>query len=260
MQTNKGFIAYDWFKLIVAILLGLALLILWTSLPVSKPTTEVPAAETEEVTVVKSTPTAEPVVEETAEADETPVEVELPSFPEPSAGLEYDAANGGLVDADGNLVYTLNDDGSGFTPVIPDDLQSLKLEGEWTLLDENGNPAYQWDAESHSWVAVPQEEVAAEAVNTNIVECAGAADARLTGGQQAEALRNVNFRSSPGVGDNWAGSLFSGDQVKVMGETACTPYGNGAYLWWQVERADGKTGWVAEAKANSPSYFLAPVE
>lgn len=265
MQKKTGFIAYDWFKLIVAIFLGLALLILWTSLPVSKPTAEAPAAEMEEVPAVEATPTAEPVVVETAEADETPAEVELPPFPEPSAALEYDAANGGLVDAAGNLVYTLNADGSGWTPVIPEELADMQLDGEWELLDSDGNPAYTWDAASGSWVALEQAEEPvveeeAPAATTHIVDCPGAAEPRLVGGQPAEVVRDVNFRSSPGVGDNWSGGFAAGDQVSVMGETVCTPYGNGAYLWWEVERADGTLGWIAEAAANSPKYFLAPVE
>ena len=266
MQKKTGFIAYDWVKLIVAILLVLAIFLLWQAPSQSAAPT---AVETEEVVDVEPSPTAEPVVAETEEAAEedettadTPAEVELPSFPEASADLEYDAAQGGLVDADGNLVYLLNEDGSGWTPFIPADKADLTLDGEWELLDADGNPAYTWDAETNGWVAVPQEDPAEEeqAATTNIVDCPGAADARLEGGQQAEALRDVNLRSSPGVGDNWIGSLFAGDQVKVMGETDCTPHGNGAYLWWQIERPDGKTGWVAEAKANSPSYFLASVE
>jgi len=158
----------------------------------------------------------------------------------------------------------MNEDGRGWTPVIPAEMADMQLDGEWTLLDADGNPAYTWDAESQSWVAVEQEEVLAEeeqaSATTNIVDCPGSAEPRLEGGTNAEVLRDVNFRSSPGVGGNWIGGFAAGDQVSVMGETSCTPYGNGAYLWWQVERADGTSGWIAEAAANSPKYFLGPIE
>ena len=118
-----------------------------------------------------------------------------------------------------------------------------------------------WDAEARGWIAVPKEEPAQEEqVSTHIVDCPGAAEPRLEGGKQAEVLRNVNFRSSPGLGDNWIGGFLAGDQVSVMGETACTPFGNGAYLWWEVERADGTVGWVAESPVNSPNYFLGLIE
>jgi hypothetical protein len=261
MQKKTGFMAYDWFKLIVAIILLLAIIILATSLPKKAPPPPpppTPAAPEE------APPTEVPATEETTDetAGETNAEVELPPLPEPNAGLEYDADKGGLLNADGDLVYTLNEDGSGWTPVIPAEMASMQLDGEWTLLDADGTPAYIWDAETQTWLAVEQEETPAETapVNTNIVDCPGAADPRLSGGKNAEVLRDVNFRSSPSVGENWIGGFAVGDQVAVMGETSCTPYGNGAYLWWQVERADGTQGWIAEAAANSPNYFLAPVE
>lgn len=262
MQKKTGFITYDWFKLIVALLLLVAIIILWITLPASKPATEVPVVETEEV--VDAEPSAEPVdepteepaaVEETEEENASPADVELPPLPEPSADLEYDAANGGLVNADGELIYLLNEDGSGWTPFIPDDLQHLKLNDNWDLVDEHGTPIHNWNPRTMSWITLSGPDTL-----TNIVDCPGAAEPRLVGGQQAEALRNVNFRSSPGVADNWIGSFVAGDQVMIMGTTECTPYGNGAYLWWLVERTDGLVGWVAEAKANSPSYFLVPVE
>jgi hypothetical protein len=267
MQKKKGFIGYDWFKLIVAILLGLAVFFLWQTntcceeMPMAEPMSEevVPTAAMEESAEADmDNATSEEMEDTDANAD-----IELPPFPEPSADLKYDAANGGLVDTDGNLVYLLSEDGSGWTPFIPADKADLTLEGEWTLLNDDGNIAYTWDTETRDWVAVPQEaEPVAEepAATTNIVDCPGAAEARLAGGQPAEVVRDVNFRASPGVADNWIGGFTIGDQVSVMGETACTPYGNGAYLWWQVERVDGKTGWIAEAAANSPNYFLAPVE
>ncbi len=271
MQKKTGFLPYDWFKLFIAILLGLALFLFSRNQPQNPPPPPPPAVE-EEAPVPQPTPTkAAEETETTAEEESgTPAKVSLPPFPEASAALEYDTAKGGLIAADGTLVYTLNADGNGWTPLIPDELNDLKLAGEWQLLDADGNPAYEWDAASQSWVAVPQAEISAEAeseptaetpaATTNIVDCPGAAEPRLTGGQQANIMRDVNFRSSPGVADNWIGGFTTGEQVKVIGETACTPYGNGAYLWWQVERADGKVGWIAEAMANSPSYFLAPVE
>lgn len=275
MQKKTGFIPYDWVKLIVALLLIIAIFLVPQS---STAQTDLPAAErapTEETVAAEPEPTQAPTAvaeseetqvpaEDDADETEASVEVELPPLPEASAALEYDAAKGGLVNADGKLVYVMNEDGSGWTPVIPAEMASMQLDAEWTLLDADGNPAYEWDAESQSWVAVEQDEVPVEeeqtSATTNIVDCPGSAEPRLEGGKNAEVLRDVNFRSSPGVGDNWIGGFSVGDQVSVMGDTACTPYGNGSYLWWQVERADGKTGWIAEAPVNTPNYFLEPVE
>jgi len=266
MQKKTGLMAYDWFKLIVAIVLLLAIIILSVSLPKKDaPPPPPPPPAVEEAAPVEPEPTAVPMEEEAADETETaaesPAEVELPPLPEPNAGLEYDAAKGGLINANGELIYILNEDGSGWTPVIPAEMASLQIEGEWTLLDADGNPAYTWDAESQSWVeVVPEEAPTDEQANTNIVDCPGSAEPRLEGGKKAEVLRNVNFRSSPGLGENWLGGFSAGDEISVMGETSCTPYGNGAYLWWQVERADGVIGWVAESPVNNPNYFLGPIQ
>ena len=154
MQKKQGFIAYDWFKLIIAILLVVTIFILWVRLSASTSATEIPAAETEEIVATKPDlePTEEPeVVEETETVEEETAslaEMELPPLPEPNTGLEYDAAKGWPITADGELIYPLNEDGSGWTPVIPDDLKTLIREGEWTLLGADGLSANTWVAES----------------------------------------------------------------------------------------------------------------
>lgn len=300
-MEKKAFIPYDGFKLIVAALLLLAIIIL----PASKTTAPQSAVEViatmETVATIEPMETTEVVATEAGTAETlvdvelpplpeasadltydvakdglintdgelvyqlsadgtswTPIEIALPTFPEASADLTYDVAKGGLINADGELIYQLSADGISWTPNIPAEMADLQLDGEWSLLDTDGNPAYKWDAESQSWVA-PQEQQTNS--STNIVDCPGASEPRLQGGQQAEVLRNVNFRSSPALGENnWIGGFSVGDKLSVKGETSCIPYGDGAYLWWQVERADGTLGWVAEAAANSLSYFLGPVK
>ncbi|MBT3338861.1 MAG: hypothetical protein HN855_15675 [Anaerolineae bacterium] len=260
MQKKQGFIGYDWFKLIVAILLLIAIFFLWqSSVCCGAPEPDMPVVvEMEEVVAAEPEPTVAPAAEETL-VDEAPAEVELPPFPEPNAGLEYDAAKGGLVNADGELVYRLNENGGGWTPVIPDEMAAMPLEGEWTLLSEDGNPAYTWDAESQSWVAVLAEETAAEAPAA-VAECTTAAPSRLVVGEKAEVLRNVNFRAWPGISNNWLKTSTIGTQLKVTGEAVCVPHGDGAYLWWQLEREDGTLGWSAEATNSGQHYFLGPVE
>lgn len=279
MEAKRGFISYDSFKLIVAIVLLLAVVALGLTLPkgeVAAPaappaeTAEVAAAETEVVPVSTDAPEPtqqpEPVEPETPAEDMQPTpEVELPPLPEPSAGLAYDSESGFVLDADGNQLYQLNEAGNGWVPVIPGDMTDLQLssEGEydWVLFDDSYAAKYYWDVESHAWLAVPQEEVAAEEPAPTeeavvIAECSQASPPRLVPGGQAEVLTNVNFRSSPGIGNNWVATMLPGEQVNVLGDTFC----DGTYLWWQLERENGATGWTAEAPASGTNYFLAPVE
>ncbi|MBT3391800.1 MAG: hypothetical protein HN413_15485 [Chloroflexi bacterium] len=277
MKAKRGFIPYDGFKLFVAIVLLLMVIALGLTLPkgeVAAPaappaeTAEVAAAETEVVPVPTEDPepTAEPVETEAPAEDVQPTpEVELPPLPEPSEGLAYDSESGFILDADGNQLYQLNEAGSGWVPVIPDGMADMQLssEGEydWVLFDDSYAAQYYWDAETHGWVAVPQEEaVAEEAAPTEeavvIAECSQASPPRLAPGGQAEVLTNVNFRSSPGIGNNWVATLLPGEKLNVVGETFC----DGTYLWWQLERENSDIGWTAEAPAAGTNYFLAPVE
>ena len=258
MNKKSGFIPYDGFKLVVAIILLIIIFGLWMTSTNGKGAPPPPMVE-ENAEIAEASPTqAPPPTPQPTEAVEE--EVKLPPFPEPSDGLSYDVESGFVVDADGNPLYQLSEDGTGWIPIVPDEMQSMELsaEGEeWILSDDEGKK-YAWDAATHSWVEVPQEEVAEEAAST--VECEGAAPSQLISGGEAEVLSNVNFRSSPGVGDNWIATLQSGSRLKVLGETACIPYGSGAYLWWLLEREDGSTGWTAEAPITSANYFIQPVE
>ncbi|MBT3313094.1 MAG: SH3 domain-containing protein [Anaerolineae bacterium] len=260
MNANRRFIPYDGFKLLIAIILLLIIIGLWMTSTDGRGA-PVPMADSEnmEETVAEPQPTQEPIP--------TPQpEVELPPFPEPSEGLSYDEESGFIVNAEGKALYQLNEDGTGWVPVIPDEMKSMQISSEdgfsWSLGDADG-AKYTWDAASHSWVEVPQEEIAEEPAQeetATVTACEGASPPQLSSGGEAEVLSNVNFRSSPGIGDNWIATLQTGSRLKVLGETACLPHGSGAYLWWQLEREDGTIGWTAEAPLSGTSYFIQPVE
>ncbi len=284
MNKKRGFIAYDVFKLIISALLLFLIMILWVSF--SKKTSPEDAApalsenqQEETTTAAANEDTAAaaqslPTPQTEAEAELAP---NLPAFPEPNEGWSFDSAKGVLLNAAGTPLYRLNEDGNGWTPLVPADLQSLKLSaegGKWTLGDDSG-AKYAWDAATHSWQEIPQEQAAEdaaqdeteqdEAAQDEVAEassgdCAGVAPPRLVAGEKAEVLANVNFRSSPGIADNWVTTLYSGTRLKVLGESVCLPYGRGAYRWWKLEQEDGTIGWMAEAPISGTNYFLAPAQ
>jgi len=76
----------------------------------------------------------------------------------------------------------------------------------------------------------------------------------------ATILRRLNFRSSPGIQDNWLRTNVPGTRVEVIGGPECLPYVAGAYVWWQIKLPDGNVGWSAEGSAYGTSYFMEPVE
>jgi len=76
---------------------------------------------------------------------------------------------------------------------------------------------------------------------------------------RATILRRLNFRSSPGIRNNWILTNIPGTQVEVIGGPECTRYQNGgAYLWWQIRLPNGMEGWSAEASAFGGFYFMEP--
>jgi hypothetical protein len=90
--------------------------------------------------------------------------------------------------------------------------------------------------------------------------CAAVSRSQIQVGLQAIIQRRLNFRSSPGIQNNWILTNLPGTQVEVIGGPECTRYKNGgAYLWWQIKLPDGQIGWSAEASAFGAFYFMEPV-
>jgi len=81
---------------------------------------------------------------------------------------------------------------------------------------------------------------------------------RLQNGMNATILRRLNFRSSPGIRDNWLRTNLPGTNVQVIGGPQCVPHFTGAYVWWQIKLPDGQTGWSAEGSQFGSFYFMEP--
>ncbi len=123
---------------------------------------------------------------------------------------------------------------------------------------------------THTFTALPQvtETPVPETLPTPIVEipadtktCESISHSQLQVGMQAAVVQTVNFRSSPGIFNNWIKTNLPNTQVEIVGGPSCTRYENGgAYLWWQVKLPDGRIGWSAEASAFGKFYFMEPVK
>jgi hypothetical protein len=94
---------------------------------------------------------------------------------------------------------------------------------------------------------------------STIAACdAAASRARLQPGMHATIVRRLNFRSSPGIRDNWLRTNIPGTQVEIVGGPECIPHNTGAYLWWQIKLPDGEIGWSAEGSLHGAFYFMEP--
>lgn len=83
---------------------------------------------------------------------------------------------------------------------------------------------------------------------------------RLQTGMNATILRRLNFRSSPGIRNNWLLTNRPGTRVEVVGGPECLPHHAGAYVWWQIRLPDGEIGWSAEGSIHGTFYFMEPAK
>lgn len=110
------------------------------------------------------------------------------------------------------------------------------------------------ESPSPETIPSPSAEILEE---TNV--CEAVTRSQLQIGMRATIVRYLNFRSSPGVSNNWILTNVPGTQVEIVGGPACTQYqAGGSYLWWQIKLPHGLVGWSAEASASSAFYFMEP--
>ncbi len=94
---------------------------------------------------------------------------------------------------------------------------------------------------------------------SNTTACEAATSrSHLQVGRNATIVRRLNFRSSPGIQNNWLLTNTPGTKVEVIGGPVCLSYSMGAYVWWEIKLPDGRTGWSAEASQRGSFYFMEP--
>lgn len=115
-------------------------------------------------------------------------------------------------------------------------------------------------------VPLPTESPVPETLPAPIIEipsdqnvCEAVSRSQLQVGMKATIVRRLNFRSSPGIFNNWILTNDPNTEVEIIGGPSCTRYQNGgAYLWWQIQLPNGQIGWSAEASAFGAFYFMEP--
>ena len=88
--------------------------------------------------------------------------------------------------------------------------------------------------------------------------CSLALQSRLEVGMTVTVKTNLNFRVSPGLDQKIQLVNIPGNRLEIIGGPICIPHLDGAYMWWQVQRMDGKIGWSAEGSLTRIYYFLEP--
>lgn len=102
-------------------------------------------------------------------------------------------------------------------------------------------------------------ETAPVAADQHQVDCPLALATRLKVGERAVVVTNLNMRTEAGITKKLIRTNPAGTELTIIGGPVCEAYEAGAYLWWQVQRADEENGWSAEGSLTDQFYFLEPV-
>jgi hypothetical protein len=236
MNANRRWIPYDTFKLIVTLVLLALLLVLLLRRPAGPPVVGQAGQETAAAT------TQAPAEGQPPTATPTPLPPPATLAPTASPTLPPPTAS----------------------PTLP--LPTATLEAEVTPTGTPETEAAAAPTATPHAEATPTETPPAEATLTPTPEPqAGAADcplaqpSRLAVGNQAVVRARLNLRSEAGMDKTIIRVSPPGTQVEVISGPMCIPYQGGAYLWWNLETADGVTGWSAEASLTDRFYFLEPL-
>ena len=236
------------------------------------------------------------VIAQPAERPVQVAETNLPEFPPANFEWEYDPTTHELMNPQGVQLYRLGPDGTFWQPVIPASV-SLQLpggyrrrqnnQGGWQIFDSSGAIVASWNAVEFRWVMglirtatplrptatpelsatptlrptlTPRPTLTGTATATATQSCNTPVETRLTAGQPARVVINLNLHTIPEMTDNVFGASPALAIVDVLQGPLCVPYQDGAYWWWEIRNEKGVTGWSVEATLSGEEYFLAPLE
>lgn len=233
MDTQRRWIGYDTFKLIVALVLLILLLALLLQKPAAAPVASV--GEDSQVLEVAATQTPLPLVDTLA----PPTSIPLLASPTPTVAAP---------------TATLPPPTATPTAVPPTATPEAVTQPTPTPAPETA-PQPTPTPET----AVQPTPTEAPQAPDGSVDCPLAQPARLAAGQQALVITNLNLRGEAGMDKAVIRVSLPNSKVDVIGGPICIPYQDGAYLWRNIRLADGTVGWSAEASLSSDFYFLQPI-
>lgn len=244
MDTQRRWIGYDTFKLIVALILLLLLvfLLLQPPAPLATGANEGNPVGTGAATQTQPAPTEAAPLQAADQATATqPAEPSItPTTVLPTTTLPP-------VPTATQVPPTATPEPTAI-PATPTPDSSAQTAATETP------PVEATATETAAPTATPQPQAAAGSPG----DCPLAQPSRLATGQQAVVVANLNLREAAGMDKRILRVSLPNARVEIVGGPICIPHQNGAYLWWNVKTADGTTGWSAEAALSKNFYFLQP--
>ena len=252
MDNLRRWISYDTFKLIVSLLLLLLILFLAMRNPAASPTasagesTQVGAINPTQTPVAATNTLALPTSTAPAQDASSPTAVPPTATQRASATLPA-AATASATTTLPSATATL-----AATATLPPEPSPTA-----TIITPTETPAS--PAQPEPTATSPAAPTATSQPPSTASDCPLAQPSRLAVGNQARVLTNLNLRQDAGMDKPIIQVWVPNTNVEVIGGPVCIPYQNGAYQWWNLQSADGITGWSAEGSLSSNLYFLEPV-
>lgn len=230
MENNRRWIPYDWFKLVVLLILLIVFIVLLLNQPIR---TEAGAAPGP-AAVATSLPAAEATV---------PAATSLPVVAATIPAVVTTAlptASSPATEAPTIVAPTQ-------TPTV------APTEAPAAVLEPTAVPTTAPTA-----TTAPQAAQPAPTAQASTGDCAKAIPARVVVGEKAKVLVNLYVRSQPGMDQPVLRTNAPGSQVDITGGPVCLSYSGGVYRWWNVKDVAG-AGWSAEGSLTGKNYFLEPL-
>lgn len=234
MDTQRRWIGYDTFKLIVTLLLLALLLILYLQRPSVNPSTG-----TGEVNPVAA-----------GGAAQQPASAQQPVAPTDTTVPPTTAPTNTTAPTDTPVKPTA-------TPTMPPPTPTATAAAAAAAAPTTAPAETATPAPTEASAAAPTATAQAQSASTS-TDCPLAAPSHLAVGKQAVVITNLNMRESAGMDKTIRLVSQPSSKLTVIGGPTCVPYQDGAYLWWEVKTQDGATGWSAEASLSKTFYFLQP--
>ena len=252
MDTSARAPGYDLFKLVIALMLLLIFICLVFWIPANIPQAETPTPTGPPVSptmtrlVTSTVPPPTPPHTETSTSNKaTMTAPSLPSSTQTSTSSESTSTALPISSPTGTSTANLLTATAVFFPSP-------------TGTDSPTPSSTSIPTATESPIPAPSSTPTAEIPSDTEVCTAATSRSRLQVGMNATILRRLNFRSSPGIQNNWILTNIPGTQVEIIDGPVCLPHFIGAYLWWQIKLPDGRLGWSAEASLLGRFYFIEP--
>jgi|GEM_PF-1310172 hypothetical protein len=226
MNQQNRWLGYDWFKLIVVvILLFLLFNSVWNTppIPITGGMANAPQAQSRPVRL----PTIIPTPTSTQLSDDTQLNPSNDSFtPE---------TNAWVIEA---------------VTITPVSLPSNSSTPEAEPL-----PSQQPTLTTANTPEPAPVSISFQAADT----CPASMPSRISVGNRVRLTSNLNLRSAGSLNASLVLTNPANTMLTIIDGPLCEELSGGAYLWWMVQMADDTQGWSVEATLDGSAYFMEPL-